>query len=149
MDFPEGIIIDSVTDFVGGSLGNLEDDSITGNGANIYWHGENPNGWGVIKGNETATAAVYGHADISLIEDFSVVTEVRGDIYGAEPHILYIDIDFINLGEINNWITLDTLAGTINSGDADEILLNFNKCFSLTENIPVIFLLRIILIMKQ
>ncbi|MCD4773749.1 MAG: T9SS type A sorting domain-containing protein [Bacteroidales bacterium] len=126
MDFPEGIIIDSVTNFVGGSLGELEDDSITGNDANIHWHGEDSTGWGVIKGNETAVATVYGHADTSLIEDFSVITEVHGDIYGAEPHILYIDIDFVNLGEINNWITLDTLSGTINSGDSDELYISFN-----------------------
>ncbi len=126
MNFPEGIIIDSVTNFIGGSLGDLLDDSITGNGASIHWHGENPDGWGVIKGNETAIATVYGHVNTSLIEDFSVATEVHGDIYGAEPHILFFDVDFINLGEINNCITLETLSGTINSGGSDELFIIFN-----------------------
>ena len=125
MDFPDGIIIDSMTNFVGGSE-ELEHDSSIGNGAIIHWHGENDEGWGALKGMETALAIVYGHAETTLIQDFSVAAEMQGDIYGADPHVLFFDVDFINLGEINTWLTLDTLQGTVDAGESDIILLNYN-----------------------
>jgi len=127
MDFPEGIIIDSVTNFVGGSLGDLEDDSSTGNGVTVSWHGENDDGWGVVKGFEMAEATVYGHSEATFTEDFSIACEIHGDIYGAEPHALYFDIEFINLGESNNWVTLETLDGSIGSNTTETVILNFNS----------------------
>ena len=125
MDFPDGIVIDSLTNFVGGSI-ELEHNSQTGNGVTVNWHGENDDGWGALKGNETAVATVYGHAETSLIQDFSVAVEMHGDIYGADPHVLFLNVDFINLGETNTWLTLDTLQGTVDAGESDVVLLNYN-----------------------
>lgn len=125
--FPDGVSVDSVTNFVGGSGGELEDDGITGNGVTIVWHGETGDGWGLIHGNEQAYATVYGRVDAALESDFSVAAELYGDIYGAEPHILYQDIDFINLGEIASWLTLDTLAGNVEAGGSYDLQLNFNS----------------------
>ncbi len=125
MDFPDGVVIDSMTNFVGGT-NELEHDSSIGNGAIVHWHGENDEGWGALRGKESAVAIVYGHAETTLIEDFSVATEMQGDIYGADPHVLFFDVDFINLGETNTWITLDTLQGTVDAESSDIILLNFN-----------------------
>jgi len=51
---------------------------------------------------------------------------MQGDIYGADPHFLFFDIDFINLGETNIWLTLDTLQGTVDAAESDIILLNYN-----------------------
>lgn len=127
MSFPYGVIIDSVTNFIGGSLGELEDDGAVGNGVSISWHGENADGWGLIKGNETAESTVYGRIDGQLKDDFFVESEVSGDIYGDEPHTLYFDVDFVNLGEINTWLTFDSLSGSVEPESSNELRLNFNS----------------------
>ena len=55
--FPSGVTVNSSTDFVGGSGGDLVSDGTTGDGVTIHWIDANE-GWGNIYPDETATAEV-------------------------------------------------------------------------------------------
>ncbi len=127
LDFPEGMIIDSMTNFIGGSDGEMFHDTVSGNGASIHWHGENPDGWGVVKGGQTAIAKVYARIEDDF-EDHAMLTfEIHGDIYGSEPHIIHGFIDIWNLGPAINWLSIEPDSGYIDTGSTEEILLSFNS----------------------
>lgn len=122
IDFPDGITIDSMTNFSGGT-GILYHDSVTGNGASIHWHGEDQNGWGVVKGGEMAIARVFAVADPGLQDDPTITFELHGDIYGSEPHVITGINQVINLGN-TPWLTLDPTTGT--AGPDEEEFVNIN-----------------------
>ncbi len=126
VDFPEGVIINSVSDFIGGSEGDMLYEGMIGNGITAHWHGENASGWGVIKGGESAYAQVDAYFENSLPDEISFICEIDGEIYGAEPHIIYDTLNLIKTGEILTWIDVNPYFGNVAQDDTDEIEVIFN-----------------------
>ncbi len=124
IDFPPGVIVNSSTDFVGGT-GDLVTDNAAGDGAEIRWY-DPDGGWGNIYDGESASAEV----DVTIIPDFvgdiDITYEISGDDYGSEPHTVYGNIEIINAGELITWITLDIYSGTLESGETDMINVYFD-----------------------
>jgi len=89
LDFPPGATINSGTNLVGGSGGDLTF-SGTGDGALVTWSDED-GGWGNIYDGETATATLNVTFS-GLAGDLSLPWGIQGDIYGSDPH--YIDGTF-------------------------------------------------------
>jgi hypothetical protein len=56
--FPTSVTVNSATNFVGGSGGELPPDNTSGNGITITWHGTDTSNWGLIHGGESAVATV-------------------------------------------------------------------------------------------
>lgn len=128
MNFPQGFYIDSITDFYDQSADTLLLDSgVPGDGGQFHWFGQQPDNWGVVHVNETATATVnarisedfYGHLKINYI--------LHGDIYGAEPHDVSDTITFINYGQRINWVRTESDGGSLGIGTEQEIILDFNS----------------------
>ena len=88
LDFPAGVVVNSSTNFVGGSGGPMDTDNSTGDGALVSWHGETTSGWGVIQGGETATATVNVTFGSGLSGTQDIAWTMDGDVYGSEPHSL-------------------------------------------------------------
>jgi len=121
VDFPEGVIINSASDFVGGSEGDMLYEGMIGNGITAHWHGENASGWGVIKGGESAYAQIDAYFENSLPDEISFICEIDGEIYGAEPHIIYDTLNLIKTGEILTWIDVNPYFGNVAQDETDKI----------------------------
>ena len=88
LDFPAGVVVNSSTNFVGGSGGAMDTNNNTGDGALVSWHGEGSSGWGVIYGGETATATVNVTFGSGLSGTQDIAWTMDGDVYGSTPHSL-------------------------------------------------------------
>lgn len=128
MVFPEGFMIDSLTDFYDQSEDTLLLVSGTpGNGGTFHWFGQQPDTWGMIHVNETATATVYARISEDFEGHLKVYYTLHGEVYGAEPHNVNDSLSFINYGPHINWVTTESTAGNLGIGSTDEITLNFNS----------------------
>jgi len=125
IDFPPGVIVNSSTNFVGGSAGDLVSDGAVGDGAEIRWYDDNGS-WGNIYDGESASAEV----DVTIIQNFvgdiDITYEISGDDYGSEPHTVYGNIELINVGEIITWIDLDSYEGDLLGDETDIINVYFD-----------------------
>jgi hypothetical protein len=130
MDFPQGIIVNSATNFSGGSLGDLQFQGTTGNGAALNWHGTNA-GRGVIKPGETATTVISGTLNEAFFNDVFVVYSIRGDSIGADPHTPSGYVKLKNFSLPNTWLTLSDNFGTLFGGQSDSVMVHFNA-----QNLP-------------
>jgi len=123
IEFPEGIIVNSCTDFVGGSGGDLLYDETTGNGIEVNWNGETTLGYGCLHGGEVAQAIV----DVSISPDFDgsidLIYHITGDEYGEEPHEIF---DVISISNPLGWISIDLISGNLDSGESQEIEITFD-----------------------
>jgi len=124
--FPEGVVLEDATAFVGGT-GDLLFNGETGNGVTATWHGEDGNGWGVIKGGETAVATLTFSIQEDFTQSFVLSYLITGDIYGSLPHEMPGDLDFTNLGQVLDWVSLATNNGQLEGGYNGNINLNFNS----------------------
>jgi hypothetical protein len=128
MIFPEGFMIDSLTDFYDQSEDTLLLDSGTpGNGGTFHWFGQQPDGWGVIHVNETATGTVYARISEDFEGHLKVYYTLHGEVYGAEPHNVSDSLLFINYGPHINWVATESTGGNLGIGNTDEIILNFDS----------------------
>ncbi|HQP03151.1 MAG: T9SS type A sorting domain-containing protein [Bacteroidales bacterium] len=123
IDFPAGFIVNSYTDFIGGSGGNLISTDPVGDGASVTW--TTANQWGVIYDGESAVVTVNvtissGFGNMLADIDYTLT----GDIYGAEPHTLEGVILMANQG--NFWLTVIPFSGQLLSQSETELYLNFN-----------------------
>jgi hypothetical protein len=87
LDFSSGVVVESSSDFVGGSGGELASNHATGPGALLSWDDEN-GGWGNIYGGESATCQIT-LSFLGISGDLSIPFSIRGDIYGDEPHEIF------------------------------------------------------------
>jgi agmatine/peptidylarginine deiminase len=126
IDFPTGVTVNSATNFIGGSGGAMIWDNSTGNGVNVHWHGVDSSNWGVVHGNESATATVNVNISSSFIGDIALSWTIEGDDYGSPPHTLSGEITITSLGEPITWISLNTTEGQIAGGSTHEIIVTFD-----------------------
>ncbi len=127
IDFPEGFIIDSITDFYDQSPDTLVLISgIPGNGSEFSWFGENDDGWGVIGVGEIAKSTVYGRVSEDFENDMLINYIIQGEVYASEPHVVEDSIILTNFGPPVQWLTLSLSSGNLGIGHEDEIVLNFN-----------------------
>jgi len=133
ISFPLGVQLDSTSNFVGGTGGEMQWDNNHGNGNDVNWHGENPdNGYGFIHGNgETATATLYLTIDPSITNSIVLQYQLDGDVYGADPHSITDFLVLTNNGPNETWLTLTEETGNLIADQNAAVLLNFN-----TFNIP-------------
>ncbi|MDP2172552.1 MAG: C25 family cysteine peptidase [Candidatus Cloacimonadaceae bacterium] len=116
LSFPLGVIVNSATNFIGGSGGVMTPNPSSGNGITINWHGETASGWGVIYGAETATATVNVTIPSGFAGALTLAYQLNGDIYGAEPHILNGVIVLPQSIPPVEWFSAVPMSGTIQPG---------------------------------
>ncbi len=134
IDFPDGVNIVSVTDFIGGSGGPLEWDGVSGDGVEINWFGETQNGYGRLRDGETAYCDIEVEINQGFTGELMMEWRINGDGYGAPPHDLFgeIVLDFPL-----SWIILSEFEGELGYGEAaiiditintDEMELGIHEC---------------------
>ena len=132
ISFPLGVTLDSASNFVGGTGGEMQWDTNHGNGNDVNWHGENSsNGYGFIYGGESATATLYLMIDPSITNSIVLQYQLDGDVYGSDPHSITDFLVLTNNGANDTWLTLGNPSNSIVAGQNGALLLNFN-----TFNIP-------------
>jgi hypothetical protein len=89
LDFPTGATVNSSTNFVGGSAGNLVTNGSTGNGVIVIWNGDTgpPDYNGVVGPGESATATVNVSYGAALSGPQVLFYTITGDEQGASPHV--------------------------------------------------------------
>jgi hypothetical protein len=122
LDIPPGVVIETATNFSGGSLGELVFTGTPGNGASLNWHGESIGGKGVLKPGETAFAILTGLIDESFINDVFMVYDLRGDSTGVVPYHIANQIRIKNNGLANSWVTLANATGTLMNNQSATVL---------------------------
>ena len=125
IDFPEGVIVNSSTNFSGGSGGDLVSNGMTGNGVEISWN-DNDGGWGNIYPDEYATAEV--NVSVSPVFDTDIVLnyQIAGDEYGSAPHQIEGTVSIALAGEPISWISLNQTSGSLSTGETDNIEITFD-----------------------
>jgi len=113
IDFPAGVSVNSVTDFVGGSGGDLSPDQTSGDGITITWHGAASNGFGYIYPDESAEVTVNVSINPALSGDLEFPYEIHGDTWGGDPHSLYGTITVPQEVLPISWLSLSTQAGSV------------------------------------
>ena len=100
LDFPSGFTVNSSTDFVGGSYGDMVSDGSTGNGALVSWHGDtgSPNYYGVVDMGESADATVNVTYDGGLSGTRYIAYTITGDLWGGTPHTVSGNIALTEAG---------------------------------------------------
>ncbi len=124
ISFPEGFVVNSYTDFTGGSGGALTSTSATGNGVSLNW--STTNQWGTIYGNETATCQVNVTIDPTFATSLAELNyEIYGDVYGSEPHTLTGSIIMTNMSSF--WLSVSPIEGSLPFFTSNDLLLNYNS----------------------
>lgn len=91
IDFPLGVTVNSSTDFtVVGGTRKLLTNGAMGEGAEVIWNA--PGMWGEIHGGEIAEAVVNVSVSVDFFDKMRVLWELKGDGWGAPPHVLYGEI---------------------------------------------------------
>jgi len=125
IEFPEGIILESATGFIGGTT-DMTFEGTLGNGATALWHGEDDEGWGAVHGGQSANATVNITIEASFSDHFNLDFEIRGDVYGEEPHTINGALPFRNLGKETTWLSMDNSEGELQGGALNQLGLEFN-----------------------
>jgi hypothetical protein len=125
IDFPEGVTVNSSTDFSGGSGGDLTTDNATGNGAEVHWS-DPDGGYGNVYPDETVTSIVNVSISPTFMGDVELEYSIQGDIWGDEPHNVSGTIEIESNGIPISWIVLDSYEGNLAGGETDEITITFD-----------------------
>ncbi len=125
LNIPAGIVVNSVSNFTGGSGGAMIPDQTSGNGITIVWTGINA-GWGVVYGNQTAVAVINVTIPSGMVDPLNLNYQIDGDIYGSLPHSVTGTITLDATPPQITWITASPSAGTITGGNNQMIIGNFN-----------------------
>ncbi|MCK4511526.1 T9SS type A sorting domain-containing protein, partial [bacterium] len=84
LDFPDGVVVNSSTDFVVSDRA-LRWGGASGDGAQLTWEG---NWWNVVYPGETAVATVNVTVDAGFARSAEIVFGLQGDGHGDPPHAL-------------------------------------------------------------
>ena len=123
LSFPDGVTVNSVSDFIGGAGGPMEYISGSGSGATISWYGVDSDGWGVVWMQGTATATVNISVSSFFQGDLNLNWLLEGDQYGSEPHELN---GTIVIEQQPSWFSISPISGSIEPGDSLEMNILFN-----------------------
>ncbi len=123
--FPTGVTVNSATDFTGGSGGDMIWDGTTGENVTLHWHGEDGNGWGVVRDGETAEVIVNLTFDDTLPYTIDFPWEIQGDEYGDPPHIIDGFFTMYSVQPVT-WLSLAPETGQAGAGETDIVTLTFN-----------------------
>jgi hypothetical protein len=123
IQFPAGVTVNEATDFVGGTGGPMIYDGSLGEAALVNWHGETAMGYGVLHQNQAAVASVNVTTATEIAGNITISYQIIGDQYGADPHIIN---GTMQLDYPLSWISLDSSAGSLASGESDELNITFN-----------------------
>ena len=126
ISFPAGVTVNSATNFVGGSGGDMTPDVTSGNGVTITWHGETSSGWGVIQGGQSASATVNVTIGSSFGGNLTLPWTLNGDIYGSEPHTLSGSNVLTQDSPPISWLSVQPLSGNLAAGQSQTITANFS-----------------------
>lgn len=126
IDFPAGVTVNSASDFIGGSGGDMSPDQSSGNGITITWHGVSSYGYGYILPGETATATVNVSLNASLSGALEFGYQIQGDVWGADPHSLSGSITVPQMIPELSWLSLSSMSATIDPLDDLQIGLSFD-----------------------
>ncbi len=122
--FPEGVTVNSATNFIGGT-GILTPDLTSGAGITIQWHGEQY-GNGVIYGDESATAIVNVSIAPGFSGDLELGFEIIGDEYGEPPHQILGSIILTQAEPPVEWLSCFPLSGVVEPGQSTPIEVYFS-----------------------
>ncbi|MCF7910938.1 MAG: T9SS type A sorting domain-containing protein [Candidatus Cloacimonetes bacterium] len=120
LSFPPEINVNIATPLNGGTGGSMTPDGTTGGGVTVNWHGETPDGYGVLLAGETGLGAV----NVTIAEDAPLSLLLEAQIIGDAGSQIHQQIELGNL--INNWLTLDHNQGSLGYGETAEIGLTIN-----------------------
>jgi len=84
LDFPDGVVVNSSTDFLVSDRA-LAWGGASGNGAYVTWEGD---WWNVVYPGETAVATISVTVDAGFTGNVGIVFGLQGDGYGEPPHSL-------------------------------------------------------------
>lgn len=127
INFPLGVKLDSVTNFIGGSGGPMEWNGSLGNGNDVSWFGEDTTtGYGVVRNGETAHATLYLSFDTAIQNSVILFYTIKGEVYGAVPHEVQDVLILTNHGKNDTWLTISQAAGSAFSDCEAAIMLHFN-----------------------
>ncbi|MFC1887990.1 C25 family cysteine peptidase [Candidatus Cloacimonadota bacterium] len=123
IEFPAGVTVNSATNFVGGSGGDLLYDETVGEAVSINWHGETALGYGLIHSAQAATAMVNVTTTTEFAGNIALAYTITGDGYGNDPHVIYgtMDIDYPL-----SWISLAYSSGTLQGSETHDIPVTFD-----------------------
>ncbi|MBP8704738.1 MAG: choice-of-anchor D domain-containing protein [Candidatus Cloacimonas sp.] len=124
--FPAGVTVNSATNFVGGSGGDLVPDNTTGAGITISWFGESDYGYGLIHGSESATATVNVTISAGLVTTIVLPYTINGDIWGAEPNTVSGEISLACSLPPVEWFSVTPNSGNIPAGGNQTISGHFS-----------------------
>jgi hypothetical protein len=125
IDFPPGVTVNSGTNFVGGTGGDLVYDGTTGNGAYLHWYDTN-GGWGNIYGGQTASATVNVTIHTSFVGDVTLYYQIVGDEWGSTPHTVYGSTT-LTQQLTETWLSYNPNSGSCNQGETDIIDIAFDS----------------------
>jgi len=127
IEFPNDVTVNSATGFVGGSGGPMTPDFTSGNGITIHWHGMDSQNWGVVLPGQSAVATVNVTIPPYYPGDLLLQYQIEGDVYGAEPHILYGSILLPHDWTPLDWFDLSPVSGTVAPGGSVPIEAYFDS----------------------
>ena len=123
IDFPLGVTVNNATNFLGGSGGAMVWDGSSGQGAEVNWHGETANEWGVLHDGEIASGTVDVTLSTEFAGDMTILYTIGGDGFGNDPHEVSGEIV---LEYPLRWINLNYSSGILNPNQTQEIIINFD-----------------------
>lgn len=133
INIPYGVQLDSVTNFIGGSGGELEWNGSLGNGSDVFWFGEDTaTGYGLLRAGESAYAQLWLSIDTGFSNDIILYYTIHGEVYAAAPHEISDVLVLNNLGQNTTWLTLSEENGSLFKDEDGFIHMNFN-----TYSIPI------------
>jgi hypothetical protein len=93
---PVGVSVLAAGPFSGGSMGDMEWNGVTGDGATTGWFGESGGlGYGVIRQGETATATLELSIDSGFNGDLLLQGTLTGDQFGFDPHTISVNTTLV------------------------------------------------------
>ncbi|MCD4818882.1 MAG: T9SS type A sorting domain-containing protein [Candidatus Cloacimonetes bacterium] len=121
VQFPSGVVVNSSTDLVGGSGGDIPSENITGDGIEMHWGGD-----GYMADGQVATATVDVTIGAGFVGNISLPYVIHGDEWGDEPHEITGEMTLTSSGEPLTWLTLSSNSGSIGANNSEEIILTFD-----------------------
>ncbi len=124
--FPAGVTVNNVTNFIGGGGGPLTPNVTSGNGVTITWHGQDSQGYGLVRPGESAFATVNVSIAPSLSGNLTLPWSITGDGWGNNPHTLSGSVVLAEAASPVSWLSVQPLSGTLAAGASTTITANFS-----------------------